>query len=71
MGVAMNIDGVFDLDVRRMNRAGFVLCARSVGSDAAFVSRRGNIMSAHRFGLLGLAVGDVATIRADLSKHLE
>ena len=70
MGMAMDVDGVFDFDMRRMDHARFVLGARGVGCDAAFMGRGRNDMGAHRFGLLGLAVGDVATICGEFVKGI-
>jgi hypothetical protein len=69
MGVAMDVDGIFDFDMRWMDYAGFVLRARGVGCDAAFVGRRGNYVGAHGFSLLDLAADDVATVALGLSKY--
>ncbi len=52
MGVAMDVDGVFDLDIRRVDDAGLVLRARGVGGHAAFVSRGGNYIFGHGVFLL-------------------
>jgi hypothetical protein len=71
MGVAMDVDGVFDFDVRRMNNARLVLRARGIGRDATFMGRRGNNVAAHGFSLLGLAGVDVATVGAPLSKRID
>jgi len=65
----VNIDGVFDFDMRGMNRAGLVLRARGVGSQAAFVGGRGDGMGAHKAGLLLIRSDDVATRVMSLSKR--
>jgi hypothetical protein len=44
MGVTVNVDGVFDFDMRRVNGR-FVLRARRVGRDATFVGRVDTIFS--------------------------
>ena len=54
MSMAMDVDGVFDFDMRRMHDAGFVLRARCVGGDAPFVRRGRNNILGHGFLLLCL-----------------
>jgi hypothetical protein len=71
MGVTVNVDSVFDFDMGRMNSARFILGARRVGCDTPFMGRRGDVLATHRFCLLLMATGDVATNRANLSKQLQ
>src|SRR4029077_8313791 len=47
VGMTVDIDGVFDFDMRRMHDAGLVLRARCIGSHTPFMSRSRNDIVSH------------------------
>jgi hypothetical protein len=52
MSVAVDVDGVFDFDVGRMNYAWLILGSRRIGSYTALLGRGGNDILIHGIGLL-------------------